>query len=92
MLEHLSRRRCLMFSGVSSYEAYAWFGPVAPAGTPAAVLERLVDAMRRAAASTAVQGELSAMGVEPCVATARQFGEVIEGDTANGPASSVALA
>ena len=61
------------------FEAYSWFGLVAPKGTPEAVIERLRDAMAKAAASPDVRKELEAQGLEPGV-PAREFGAVIAAD------------
>lgn len=72
----------LMSTLVPGYQAYAWFGPVAPAGVPPSVLAKLTAAMGMAAASSSVQRELSLMGVEPGVTSAREFSEVIQRDTA----------
>lgn len=65
-----------------SYEAYAWFGPVARVGTPPHALQRLIQAMASAAASPDVQKELAKTGVEPGVATPEDFARVIERDAA----------
>ena len=65
-----------------AYEVYSWFGPVAPAGTPPQVVERLVRAMAAAAASPNVQKELTNTGVEPGVATREEFARIIERDAA----------
>lgn len=70
----------LMSALVPGYQAYAWFGPVAPAGVPPSVLGKLTAAMAMAAASPGVQRELALMGVEPGVTSAREFGEVIQRD------------
>lgn len=72
----------LMSSVVPSYQAYAWFGLVAPVGTPPEVLQRLRSAMDRAAATPEVKRELVSMGVEAGVATASEFAKVIAADSA----------
>jgi tripartite-type tricarboxylate transporter receptor subunit TctC len=64
----------------NDYEAYSWFGLVAPAGTQASIVDRLIEAMSKVSASPEVQRELLATGVEPGVATSKQFAQVIEGD------------
>lgn len=61
------------------FEAYSWFGLVAPKGTPEPVIEKLREAMSKAAASPEVRKELEAQGLEPGV-PAREFGEVIATD------------
>jgi tripartite-type tricarboxylate transporter receptor subunit TctC len=63
-----------------SYEAYSWFGLVAPAGTPAATVQKLIAAMGKTAALPEVQRELATTGVEPGVPTAKQFADVIDTD------------
>jgi len=61
------------------YEAYSWFGLVAPKGTPEPVVEKLRAAMTKAANNPEVLRELQAQGLEPGVA-AREFGAVIAAD------------
>jgi tripartite-type tricarboxylate transporter receptor subunit TctC len=61
------------------YEAYSWFGLVAPKGTPEPVIEKLRAAMTKAANSPEVRKELEAQGLEPGV-PAREFGAVIAAD------------
>jgi tripartite-type tricarboxylate transporter receptor subunit TctC len=61
------------------FEAYSWFGLVAPQGTPAPVIEKLREVMAKAAASPEVRKELEAQGLEPGV-PAREFESVIASD------------
>ena len=61
------------------YEAYSWFGLVAPKGTPEPVVEKLRAAMTKAANNPEVLRELQAQGLEPGV-PAREFGAVIAAD------------
>lgn len=49
-------------SGLPGYQAYAWNGLLAPAGTPPAVLARLSEELRTALAQAAVQERFSAQG------------------------------
>jgi tripartite-type tricarboxylate transporter receptor subunit TctC len=63
------------------YEAYSWFGLVAPAGTPAPVVERLAAAMQQAASTREVRKELADMGVEAGVPGMAQFAQVIAADS-----------
>ena len=50
---------------VPGVEGYLWMGIVAPAGTPAAVLDKLASAARRAVARPEVQARFDKDGVEP---------------------------
>ena len=61
------------------YEAYSWFGLVAPKGTPEAVVQKLMAAMTKAAQSPQIRRELEQQGLEPGV-PAREFGAVIAAD------------
>jgi tripartite-type tricarboxylate transporter receptor subunit TctC len=60
-------------SGVPGYESSSWTGLFAPTGTPAAVIVRLEQEVRRAAQSPEVVAALSAMGAEPVGAGAEEF-------------------
>ena len=50
--------------GLNGFEAYAWQGMVAPARTPAAVVESLNKALGAAINSDAVKGRFQALGLE----------------------------
>ena len=54
-------------SGVKGYEASTWYGVLAPAGTPPAVLQLLASALSRAVQDKEVQAKLIAQGFEPGV-------------------------
>lgn len=65
-------------AGVAGYESSSWFGVVAPAGTPAAVVARLADAVAAALRQPEVVarfaeqgGELEGMGPEAFAAFIR---------------------
>lgn len=49
-------------SGLPGYQAYAWNGLLAPAGTPADVVARLSDELKKALALPAVQDRFGAQG------------------------------
>ncbi len=49
-------------SGLPGFEAEAWYGVLAPAGTPPAVVERLNAAIRKALAQPAIQERLKGLG------------------------------
>lgn len=62
------------------YEAYSWFGLVAPKGTPEPVLQKLGMALAKAAQAPEVQRELAQQGLEPGLPSAREFGAIIDAD------------
>ena len=57
--------------------AITWFGLVAPAKTPAAVVERLNAAAVAALKDPALQSRLKELGVQPIGNTPAQFGQTI---------------
>ena len=61
-------------SGVPGYQALGWFGLLAPAGTPAAVLKRLSDDVGGLLAQPEVRKELVAKGADPGTLSAAEFG------------------
>lgn len=60
-------------SGLPGYEMGSWFGLVAPAGTPPAVMDRLQQATTRALRLPDVASQLSAQGAEPIGSTPEEF-------------------
>lgn len=66
----------------SPYEAYSWFGLVAPKATPAPVLDLLRRTMAKVAQLPEVRQALKEQGVEPGVPDADAFGKVIATDAA----------
>jgi tripartite-type tricarboxylate transporter receptor subunit TctC len=52
-------------TGMLQYKAVGWFGLMAPAGTPAPIVNRLSDAVVEAARSPDVIAALRAQGIEP---------------------------
>ncbi|VWX61306.1 Tripartite tricarboxylate transporter substrate binding protein [Burkholderiales bacterium 8X] len=62
------------------YEAYSWFGLVAPKGTPEPAMRKLTAAFDKAAQSQEVRSQLAEQGLEPGLPTAREFGAVIDAD------------
>jgi tripartite-type tricarboxylate transporter receptor subunit TctC len=65
-------------SGVPGYEMEIWFGLMAPAGTPPAVLARLNDAVVASLQDKAVVDKLAAGALTPITATPAKFGEMIK--------------
>jgi len=62
------------------FEAYSWFGLLAPAGTPDTAVETLTDALAAAAKDPEVIKQLSAQGLEPVGGTPQDFAESIRTD------------
>jgi tripartite-type tricarboxylate transporter receptor subunit TctC len=64
------------------FESTAWFGVMAPAGTPAAVIERLNVEINRALADPEVARQLLSRGFEPQPMTPAAWGSFITQETA----------
>jgi tripartite-type tricarboxylate transporter receptor subunit TctC len=62
-------------SGVPGYDTATWFGMLAPAGTPAAIISRLNAELVRTLKSPEVLKRLAPDGAEPVGSTPAQFGE-----------------
>ena len=60
-------------AGMPDYQAVGWFGLMAPAGTPAAIVARLSDTVAEAAKSPDVIAALRAQGIEPASSRPREF-------------------
>ncbi|UUX94536.1 tripartite tricarboxylate transporter substrate binding protein [Aquabacterium sp. J223] len=64
-------------AGVKGYESTGWFGLVAPARTPPAVLERVQSQLQAVLADPKVQASARAVGVELEGSTPAEFGRFI---------------
>ena len=64
------------------YETVAWFGVLAPAGTPPEIVNRLSAEIGRIARSPEMREKLVAMGAEPVGGTPEEFKAVIDRDIA----------
>lgn len=64
-------------SGFPGFEADQWYGVVAPAGTPAAVVARLNAEINKALALPDVQQQLAVEGAVPTPGTPQAFGALI---------------
>lgn len=64
-------------SGFAGFEADQWYGVVAPAGTPAAVVARLNAEINKALALPEVAQQLAVEGAVPTPTTPQAFGELI---------------
>lgn len=64
-------------SGFAGFEADQWYGIVAPAGTPAAVVARLNAEINKALALPEVAQQLAVEGAVPTPTTPKAFGDLI---------------
>jgi tripartite-type tricarboxylate transporter receptor subunit TctC len=67
-------------AGLPQYEALQWFGFLAPAGTPAGVIDRLHAATAQALMSPDVRQRFAAGGAEPVGNSPAEFGVVLKGE------------
>jgi tripartite-type tricarboxylate transporter receptor subunit TctC len=71
----------MMEAGLPDFEASVWFGLVAPAGTPRAVIDKLAAAANKALKSDDVVAKLRAQGFEPLGGSPEEFAELIARDS-----------
>ncbi len=69
-------------SGVAGFEAATWYGTLAPAGTPPAVVNKLQSDFAAVLHAPAMRQQILDMGFGVVGNTPAQFGEVIRGDMA----------
>ncbi|MFN0040397.1 MAG: Bug family tripartite tricarboxylate transporter substrate binding protein [Burkholderiales bacterium] len=69
-------------AGLPGYEVSAWFGLVAPAGTPAEIVKRLNAEVRKAVAMKEIHDALANQGLEPSVNSPEEFTALIKLDGA----------
>lgn len=67
-------------SGVPGYDIEAWFGILAPAGTPAPVVDRLNRELRAVLAMPEVKQRLSALGQDLVGNTPQEFAAFLRGE------------
>lgn len=68
-------------SGLPGFESLAWFGVLAPAKTPPAVLERLEAALHKAVATPGFKERMAVTGAMPGAQSAGEFRKVIQDET-----------
>ena len=68
-------------AGLPGYDSTGWFGVVAPAGTPAAIVNRLNADITAALNDESVRNSLRSLGVEPVPTTADAFDAYIRAET-----------
>ena len=64
-------------SGVPGYDFSTWYGLLAPAGTPKAVVNRLNDAARKALMSVDLSKKLEGVGMDPAPTTPDEFAKFL---------------
>lgn len=69
-------------SGVPGFEAIAWFGLFAPAGTPRAIVAKLSREVARILKLPEIHDRLSGQGAEPVGSSPDEFSAVIRSDIA----------
>ena len=63
--------------GYAGFETSQWYGILAPAGTPDAIVKRLVEAAAIAAKSPGLAERLAVEAAEPQVTTPKEFADFI---------------
>lgn len=67
-------------AGLAGFRVNAWWGIVAPAGTPPDVVHRLADAVQRAQASPEVRQQMASQELEPMPLDAAGFARLIQSE------------
>ncbi len=67
-------------AGLPGFDVSTWFGVFAPAGTPAAIVSRLNEALTTALRSPEMNERLTKMGAEPAPTTPGQFSELVRSE------------
>ena len=65
-------------SGVRGYEAEQWYGVIAPAGTPPAIIDKLAATIKNIVANAEVRERFYAQGIEPVYAAPVEFAGYIK--------------
>lgn len=69
-------------AGVPGYEAVQWYGLMAPAGTPQAIVDKLHQGVVYALRDPGVQEKFRASGARPVGSTPAEFGQQMRNDVA----------
>jgi tripartite-type tricarboxylate transporter receptor subunit TctC len=67
-------------AGLKGYDTEFWYGLVAPAGTPRAIVNRIQSEVAKYVRSAAGQKEFAALSLEPVGSTPEQFAATIRSD------------
>lgn len=68
--------------GLPGFDARLWYGVLAPAGTPGAIIEKLAVEIGRILAMPEIAERLGNLGFEPFSSTPEQFAALMRADTA----------
>ena len=68
--------------GVKGYESSAWFGLVAPRGTPKAAIDRLAAEVAKAMSDAKVRARFTDFGAEPMATSPQELGHFISAEAA----------
>lgn len=69
-------------SGLPGFEAVLYYGVVAPAGTPKAIVDRINKELRAAVATDAVKARINAEGGDPMSSSPEEHGKLLAADAA----------
>lgn len=69
-------------AGVKDFEVSVWFGMLAPAGTPPAIVSRLNQELTKAMTAQDIRERFAAGGIEPLTGTPEQFAAFARAETA----------
>ncbi len=69
-------------SGLPGFEVVGWYGLLAPAGTPVAIINRLQSQIVRILAQPEIRGRIAGEGAEVVGDTPAHFGEFLQADIA----------
>ena len=69
-------------AGVPNFQAGTWYGVLAPAGTPSAIVARLNAELLKVLAMQDIRTQFAGQGIEPAGGTPEQFGALIRDDSA----------
>ena len=68
-------------AGLPGYEVNSWFGLLAPAGTPPAIIGKVRDAVAAALAEPGTRRQVEELGVIPAAGTPEEYAATIRADT-----------
>ena len=68
-------------SGFPGFEAVSWFGLFAPAGTPAAIVNKLNAEIGKALQSVAFKERITSLGAEPKASTPEELATYLRAQT-----------
>ena len=78
----LSEVPTMIESGLPRFESTTWFGVLAPAGTPPAVVSRLHGEIVKVLQQPAVREQIMSLGADPSGSTPEEFGAYIKSEIA----------